>query len=250
MQRIPKIIHYCWFGNGRKNKVIQKCMRTWYKKMPDYTIMEWNEQTFNIDEAPIYVKEAYQAKKYAFVSDYVRLYALKKFGGIYLDTDIEICKNFEKLLDNKNAVLGFQGNCHLMTSFIACIKDFDVINKFISEYDNKVFILKDGSYNFQTNPPRFTELFQDMKGLVPNEEYQEIDDDVVVFQKDYFSAFDLSNDHIFITENTYTIHHYMGTWENHGVLLKKIKRLLSKILGIKIYKKLKDFIKKILKTKE
>ena len=108
MQGIPKIIHCCWFGNGKKPKIVEECIKTWSIFMPEYRIIEWNESNFSVSEAPIYVQEAYEKKKYAFVSDYVRLYALEQYGGVYFDTDIEVCKNFDDILDKYQAVVGFQ----------------------------------------------------------------------------------------------------------------------------------------------
>ena len=89
---IPKIIHYCWFGRNPKPKLALKCIKSWKKYCPDYEIIEWNEDSFDIESAPLYVRQAYEAKKWAFVTDYVRLYAMTKFGGIYMDTDVEVIK--------------------------------------------------------------------------------------------------------------------------------------------------------------
>src|SRR5690606_10065703 len=97
---IPKIIHYCWFGNGRKPQKVEKCMRSWSKRLKDYRFIEWNESNFDISMND-YVKEAYSERKFAFVSDYVRLYALYQYGGIYLDTDVEVLKPFDPLLSHQ-----------------------------------------------------------------------------------------------------------------------------------------------------
>ena len=86
---IPKIIHYCWFGRNPLTKMAKKCIASWRKYCPDYEIIEWNEDNFDIDYCP-YVREAYDAKKWAFVSDVARLYALVKMGGIYMDTDVDL----------------------------------------------------------------------------------------------------------------------------------------------------------------
>ena len=99
--RIPKTIHYCWFGRGEKPEIVKKCIDTWKDKLSDYEIIEWNEDNFDINQND-YVKEAYKAKKFAFVSDYVRVYALYNYGGIYLDTDVEVFKSFDDVLDNES----------------------------------------------------------------------------------------------------------------------------------------------------
>lgn len=245
MQNIPKIIHCCWFGEGEKNKTIERCMETWGRFMPQYKIIEWNEANFDISTAPIYVQEAYERKKYAFVSDYVRLYALEKYGGVYFDTDIEVCKNFDDKLENRNAVVGFQDDAHLMTGFMACIPQFDVIKRFVKYYDDLCFVLPDGSLNVTANPTMFTKLFAEMKGLTINGKTQFIDGHVVAYSREYFSAFDLNNDHEISTDETCTIHHYTGTWNEATLRKKKIKRLLVKILGPKKYVAFKAFIKKL-----
>ena len=99
---IQKIIHYCWFGGSEPPKLMKKCLKSWQNKMPDYEIRLWSEETFNIPTSIPYVKEAYNEKKYAFVSDYVRLYALYNYGGVYLDTDVEVIKDFSELLNTES----------------------------------------------------------------------------------------------------------------------------------------------------
>ena len=108
---IPKIIHYCWFGHGEMPDLAQKCIASWHKYMPDWDFKLWNEDVFDVSIVP-YTKEAYEAKKFAFVSDYVRLWALFKEGGLYLDTDVEVFKSFDDLL-KYNAFAGFEGSKHM-----------------------------------------------------------------------------------------------------------------------------------------
>ena len=97
---IPKIIHYCWFGKNPLSDLAKKCIDSWKKYCPDYEIIEWNEENFDIN-SNVYVKEAYDSKKWAFVTDYVRLYALDKCGGIYMDTDVELLKGIDVFLENE-----------------------------------------------------------------------------------------------------------------------------------------------------
>ena len=106
---IPHIIHYCWFGSTKKPKEVQAFIDSWKVKLPDYTFMEWNEGNCDLSNEIDYVKEAYEAKKYAFVSDYIRVKKLVEYGGIYLDTDVRIVRRFDKLLDKHDLVVGFQG---------------------------------------------------------------------------------------------------------------------------------------------
>ena len=104
---IPKLIHYCWFGRGKMPEHLKQYMVTWKRILPDYKIMEWNEDNFDVDSSIAYVREAYAAQKFAFVSDYVRLKVLYDYGGIYLDTDIEMIKSPENLLKDASMVIGF-----------------------------------------------------------------------------------------------------------------------------------------------
>ena len=104
---IPKIIHYCWFGGGPKPKLAQKCIASWKKYCPDFEILEWNEGNFDVSTAPLYVRQAYEAGRWAFVTDYVRLKALTELGGVYMDTDVEVVKPLEPFLQQE-AFAGFE----------------------------------------------------------------------------------------------------------------------------------------------
>ena len=132
---IPKIIHYCWFGKGEKPKKIHKCINTWKEKCPDYQIIEWNENNFDVNKLR-YTKEAYKAKKYAFVSDVARVKALYEYGGIYLDTDVIVYKSFDAVLDFK-CVLGFEFGNYIATSFMACESKFYLMKEFYNLYTEK-----------------------------------------------------------------------------------------------------------------
>ena len=117
---IPKIIHYCWFGNNEKPNIVKKCIASWKEHLKEYEIIEWNEKTFDINSNK-FVKEAYEKGMYAFVSDYVRVYALYNYGGIYLDTDVEVKKSFNDLLDN-DSIWGFEEKNFIATSTIGACK--------------------------------------------------------------------------------------------------------------------------------
>ena len=117
---IPKIIHYVWVGGKEKSELAKKCIESWRKYCPDYQIIEWNENNFDMNQN-LYLKQAYQAKKFAFVSDYIRLKVLEKFGGIYLDTDIEIAKSLDEFLSHKG-VVGFENQVWIATAVIMAEK--------------------------------------------------------------------------------------------------------------------------------
>ena len=116
---IPKVIHFCWFGGNELPDSTKRYIGTWRKNLPDYRIIKWSEKNFDVSSAPAYVQEAYQAGKYAFVSDYVRIQALQKYGGIYFDTYVEVGKPINEYLEGRSMVLGFESDRSLTTAFIA-----------------------------------------------------------------------------------------------------------------------------------
>ena len=130
---IPKIIHYCWFGGNPLSDLAQKCIDSWKKYCPDYEIKEWNESNFDLNSCD-YVREAYQAKKWAFVTDYVRLYAMVTEGGIYMDTDVEVIRPLDSFLSNR-AFSGFEDETNIPTGIMACEKGFPLFEELLEEYN-------------------------------------------------------------------------------------------------------------------
>ena len=166
---IPKMIHQWWFGRGEKPELAIRCIESWRKYCPDYEIIEWNEENFDVN-CNQYVKEAYEAKKFAFVSDYVRLYALYTCGGVYMDTDVEVLKSLDGFLVHE-AVSGFENASQIQTGFMACRKGFPVFKELLSYYDTVKFIHPDGALNTTTNVVIITELML-KRGFTPNGRYQ------------------------------------------------------------------------------
>lgn len=169
---IPKIIHYCWFGSGPKSELIEKCISSWNKYLPDYEIIEWNEDNFDIS-SNLYVKQAYEAKKWAFVSDYVRLFALYTCGGVYLDTDVEILKPFDSAFLQNRAFTGFEAKDSPVTAVLGAEKGNPIIDALLSYYLDHVFINADGSYNLKTNTNTISE-FLIQNGILPNGKLQDV----------------------------------------------------------------------------
>lgn len=201
-EKIPKIIHYCWFGNGEKKDLIKECMESWEKYLPDYEIMEWNEDNFDINSNP-YTKEAYENKKWAFVSDYIRLYALYNYGGIYFDTDVEVTRNLDCFLDY-GVFLGFQSDNSILTAVLGSKQKHEFIKKLFNEYENKHFI-ENGKMKMQTNNDLLTSVcVKDFK-LEQNNSNQILAEDVHVFSKEYFSV-NTSK------EKNFTIHYGDASW--------------------------------------
>jgi mannosyltransferase OCH1-like enzyme len=227
--KIPKTIHYCWFGGKEKPEIVKRCMESWKRNLPDYEIIEWNESNFNIDSNP-YVKEAYSSGKYAFVSDYVRVYALYHYGGIYLDTDVEVFKSFNNLLHHPS-FWGFEQENYIATSTIGAQKGNALIKQFLDSYKDKKFIREDGTINNLTNVAVITRLLE-WFGLKTNGQYQEIEEMGVFYPQTYFSPYDYINCQTFITEETYTIHYFYKSWLPLRVRIKgKVKSFLSKLIG-------------------
>lgn len=226
---IPKIIHYCWFGKKEKPELVKRCMESWKIHLSDYEIIEWNESNFNVDCNP-YVREAFSSRKYAFVSDYTRVFALYNYGGIYLDTDVEVFKSFNDLLHHPS-FWGFEQENYIATSTIGAQKGNALIKQFLDSYNGKKFIREDGTINSLTNVAVITQLLK-WFGLKTNGEYQEIEELGVFYPQTYFSPYDYINCHTFMTERTYTMHHFHKSWLPLKVRLKgKVKSFLSKLIG-------------------
>src|SRR6187402_3325286 len=154
---IPKTIHYCWFGKGKMPKLVNKCIESWKKHLPDYEIKEWNEDNFDVNIIP-FTTEAYKSKKYAFVSDYARFKILYDEGGIYLDTDVEVFRNFDNFLDNETFT-GFETIERVNPGIIMGAQKCNTFMKEMFEsYNNCHFIKKDGSFNTETVAQKITSI--------------------------------------------------------------------------------------------
>ncbi len=228
---IPKIIHYCWFGRSPLGKLGERCVASWKKFFPDYDIKEWNEDNFDVNCIP-YVAEAYQAKKYAFVSDYARMWILYHYGGIYFDTDVEVIRPFGEMLDGD----GFMG-CenvaqegeHLYVApglGMACNQGNDLIKQFMEYYHPLHFLNADNTYNLTTVVVHITAVLEEM-GLQPIDSVQEIGG-IKIYPKDYLCPIDTHGQRLTITERTRSIHHYAATWSTPW---KRFKKKLARVLG-------------------
>ena len=228
---IPKIIHYCWFGRGEKPELAQKCIESWKKYCSDYEFKEWNEDNFDISSNE-YVKQAYELKKYAFVTDYVRLYALYNDGGIYMDTDVEALKPIDVFLKHK-AFSSFENNNMIPTGIMAAEKGNEWIKDLLDEYKDLTFLDKDGKMDLTTNVVRITNLTKEKYGLKLESSYQDLKNGIVtIYPYDYFCPKDWETGKINLTENTYTIHHFSGSWhgEKEKKQAEKYKKRLAKYI--------------------
>ena len=233
---IPKIVHYCWFGRGQKPELAVKCIESWKKYLPDYELKEWNEDNFDITQNQ-YVHEAYENRKFAFVTDYVRLYAIYHEGGVYMDTDVEVLKPFDSFLHHK-AFSGYETVKMISTGIIGSEKGGKWVKHNLDYYNDRHFVNDDGSFNIVTNVTTITNYMKSI-GLNQDNYYQDFPGLITVYPKDFFSPKSQDDGKIYLTENTVTIHHYAQSWESktHRVLRKiiifiggaRLKRLATAI---------------------
>lgn len=164
---IPKVIHYCWFGKGDMPELVQTCIASWHTHMPDWEYRLWSEDNFDIASAPQYVREAYAANKYAFVSDYVRLWALEQYGGLYMDVDFEVYKPFDDLMERYEAFAGYEGSKRnpVMMGVIAAKAHHPFVQGMMKTYESRVFLQEDGSLDMTPNTGYFLHWMQE-RGFV------------------------------------------------------------------------------------
>ena len=225
---IPKVIHYCWFGGNPLPEDAKKCLASWKKHCPEYEIIEWNESNFDVN-SNCYIKEAYEAKKYAFVTDYVRLFVMYEYGGIYMDTDVELVKNLDDFLIFR-AFSGFESSNSIPTGIMASEKHFKLFGDLLKYYENKHFLNDDGSYDTTTNTVTITQMCKKY-GLVLNNKYQVIDG-FALYPNDYFCPLENETGVLKKTENTVAIHWFAKSWVNDGnTKLLKFTRILHRIFG-------------------
>ena len=215
MNNIPKVIHYCWFGRNPLPKSAKKCIKSWKKFLPDYEIKEWNEDNFDVNMIT-YTKEAYSEKRYAFVSDYVRFYVLYKFGGLYFDTDVEILKPIDDIVE-KGSFMGCEtvvdDNFPLYVApglGLGFVSKHLFLKKMLEIYDKLHFINPDGTPNLKTIVQYTTDILIE-NGLKKINTIQNVMD-INIYPKEYFNPYDCELNKFFITSNTRTIHYYAASW--------------------------------------
>ena len=239
---IPKIIHYCWFGSGEKPELAVKCIDSWKRYLPDYELKEWNEDIFDINQNQ-YVREAYENRKFAFVTDYVRLYAIYTEGGVYMDTDVEVVGSYNQFLHH-HAFSGFETDGNVPTGMMAAEKGSVWAKELLDQYQDRVFVLSDGCFDMTTNTTVITNYMLG-KGLILNNQYQDFPGLCTMYPADFFCPKDHRTGKIRCTKNTVCIHHFAGSWLNHSFwtdLRHNIKTILVKICGEKLIVFLSDII--------
>lgn len=228
---IPKIIHYCWFGRGEKPELAKKCIASWRRYCPDFEIREWNEDNCDYLAMP-FMAEAYAAKKYAFVSDVMRLIVLEQHGGVYFDTDVEVVRDISALLDDEGFI-GFENEQYVNSGqVVAAEAHHPVIQAMIEEYKTLYFTNADGSLN-TVGCPRLNTDVMERFGLVRNGQEQLVVG-IHVYPADYFNPLDSVTGKLTKTENTYSIHWYSMSWlpkrkQMRAKLGRIIRRLTKKV---------------------
>lgn len=237
---IPKIIHYCWFGRNPLPKSARKCIISWEKYFPDYEIKEWNEDNFDVNSIP-YTREAYERKKYAFVSDYARFHILYHYGGLYFDTDVEVIRPMTDVVEhgafmgmellygvNPGLGLGTEPLCEFYKEVVLYYERLHYIDNYGDPFPGTVV-------------SHTTHLLQ-QHGLVLKNELQQVAG-IWIYPNDYFNPLDDATGRLYITPNTRSIHWYAKTWcDNYGPVRIWVTRWVHRIFGINSLQRLKKYI--------
>ncbi|WP_303187413.1 glycosyltransferase family 32 protein [Phocaeicola coprocola] len=232
---IPKIIHYCWLSGDPYPEKIKYCIDSWKKFLPDYEFMLWDLNRFDINSS-IWVKEAFEVKKYAFAADYIRLYALYTYGGIYLDTDVEVLRSFDSLLDLKYFI-GKENTPHgIEAAILGAEKGTIWIKTCLAHYQNRHFNLGLGKFDTEVLPSIILNILSKEYEIIDINRKDEIDKNstnkIFRFPVDYFSPMTWDTHELNITNNTYAIHHFAGTWKKNKTTLEKIRYFLKRIIHL------------------
>ena len=259
---IPKKIHYCWFGRNPKPELALKCISSWKKYCPDYEIIEWNEDNFDISACPLYVRQAYEMKKWPFVTDYVRLKVVYDHGGIYMDTDVELRKSLDSLL-GYHAYFGFEDGKHIATGLgFGAVKGAEILEELIQDYQEIPFVLPNGTLDRTPCPLRNTEVFLRW-GLKQNDSRQTLKDGVLILPTIYLCPINYETQLMKRSRKTVSIHWYAAAWLTDEEIRRRNERqravrkwaikdaiihapnrFLIKLLGKDNYEKLKSWIKR------
>lgn len=252
---IPKIIHYCWFGHNPLPESAQKCIASWRKFLPDYEIWQWSEEPlnenenqneknlydkilgFDVNSIP-YTREAYEAKKYAFVSDYARFWILYNYGGLYFDTDVEVIKPMDDIIE-RGPFMGIElieadGMPQINPGLGLGEERNNVFyQKVLDYYDKQWFLNEDGSLNQTTVVTRVTGLLAE-EGMQSSDRLQQVGD-IWIYPSDYFNPLDYLTGKLKVTDNTRSIHWYMNSWSDSSTFRQFLSRMSHRLFGLKLH---------------
>lgn len=241
---IPKIIHFCWFGDGEKTNLVKECIESWKTNCPDYEIIEWNESNFDVNACD-YIRQAYAAKKWAFVADYFRAWVLYNFGGIYLDADVKVFKSFDAFLEDK-CFIGFENIDTLEADTIGCEKHHPLFKNVLDTFAQDTFL--ENVANNIIMPQRITEEVVKLYNIKRLYSHKYSFDDLHLYPIDYFSPLDYNTGKMKSTKRTCSVHLFNGSWldeKNTKVknvfyykLRIRIKRFFIKVIGNQATKKI------------
>lgn len=231
---IHKVFHYCWFGKGRKPKEFYEYLASWKKYGPEYEIQEWNETNFDISDNR-YCWEAYQVGKWAFVSDYARLKIMYKYGGIYLDTDVELLRPLTPLIDQFEGFVGYQNPVQINTGLgFAAAERSPCVKAMLDIYNKRAFLREDGTMDLTPCPVANTVGLKNCGMLAKDSGNIQRVMDVAVLPVDYLNPFNVDTGKLHITEHTFSVHHYAATWHNKSARYRqRLKALVPDFLLMK-----------------
>lgn len=242
--RIPKIIHYCWFGGKPLPKSVRRCIASWREFFPDYEIKEWNENNFDVNIIP-YTREAYERKKYAFVSDYARFHILYNHGGLYFDTDVKVIRSMKDVIE-RGAFMGIEQDADKVGVNpglgLGAAPGMEIYNSIIEHYA-KLHFIDDNDMQTEGTVVKHTTDVLRRYGFVLENRLQQVAD-VWIYPNDWFNPLDDLTGRLTITDNTRSIHLYSKTWvDNYGPARIWITRWLHRIFGTYRLCRLKDYIR-------
>lgn len=212
---IPKKIHYCWLSDEEMPEKLKKCVESWKKYLPDYELIKWDLKRFPLEKS-LWVKQAFECKKYAFAADYIRLYALSTEGGIYLDSDVEVLKSYNDLLHLPYFICKENSPEGIEAATIGAEIGCEWIKKCLEQYEGRAFINEDGSMNTKVLPVVLEQIIcknYNLELICKPSEFTKESDKVFMLPCDYFSPKSYVTKKLKLTENTYSIHHFAGSWQ-------------------------------------
>ena len=227
---IPKVIHYCWFGGKELPDLAKKCIASWRKYFPDYEIRQWDESNFDFS-ACAYASEAYEAKKWAFASDYARFQILYEHGGLYFDTDVEVIRSFSDILEN-GAFMGCEstGTCNPGLG-LGAQPGMPLYGEVLDMYSQMHFLNPDGSYNQKTVVEYMTQILSG-HGFRGGDEPEQVAG-ITVYPKEYFCPMNPVDFELLVTDKTHSIHHYAASWVSSA---ERFKNTVQRLIGPKLTK--------------